>query len=691
MDADPGNPQIATIDSPIPAPVPPTVDYATRKEIPWRVYALRSLAWLAIALILILALRGGLSLRKWVFVTSQPIRFVFDDDRAVYWGLMASGPEGYLNQYDKMEPQIPETQDSNWIPWLDYAPFRLLVMTEWGKWQRTHFPPDADRNMTEQYQRSYDFNHPVLIFNTCMEAFAAICAFLLTRLWVIRSNGNKPLNHFDGVWQGAVAALLLWFNLDILLSAHAWIQWDSWAIPWYLGAALLASLDWWLMAGVALAIGAMFKGQQFAIAPIFIIWPLVQRRVGAALRWIIGLTFGIGLIVSPWMLTYLPAGPLAAARAEQQGQRVADYRPDLFAIPRHFDAPAAIWIAGMLLLAGALPWLARTLRDENPPIQNPTLHKIAASKWSWITAAGIIIFAATFWPFLARDNRQYWVLGLAGGATLAASALFLSPKKLPCILAATTGAALLSCMFLFHGSQGWLKCSFEFGPNHWPFLTMGTTSNIPALFSMRFGWPNDANEIAFTLPAIHAHWPAFLAANGWWPAVDFDVSEKRLFATIYAVFLILSGIAIGLQARRNDRRMLVALITPWIMFFLIPAQIHERYLIFASGASAICIGAGVGPALLGYSLTLFSAMIYMNRLLSMSNIDLDQFGQNLSNSLPKIFSPDAGHTMQQYLAATHPDIAWGIAVVALVFLYLSLAPSAGFRWREQTAAIDSGE
>ena len=176
--------------------------------------------------------------------------------------------------------------------------------------------------------------------------------FFLTRLWVVRSNRGKPANYFDGVWQGAVAAILLWFNFDMLLSGHAWIQWDSWAVPWYLCAALLASLEWWLCAGVALAIGGMFKGQQWAVAPIFFIWPLVQGKVGAALRWIIGMALGVGLIVSPWMLTYLPPGPLAAARAEQDGVRVSDYRIDLFAIPRKFDAPAAIWIAEMLIFAG---------------------------------------------------------------------------------------------------------------------------------------------------------------------------------------------------------------------------------------------------------------------------------------------------------------------------------------------------
>jgi hypothetical protein len=78
--------------------------------------------------------------------------------------------------------------------------------------------------------------------------------------------------------------------------------------------------------------------------------------------------------------------------------------------------------------------------------------------------------------------------------------------------------------------------------------------------------------------------------------------------------------------------------------------------------------------------------MFMNRLLDMDNVDLDRFGQNLSDSLPKIFSPDSGRTMLQYFAGTHPDIAWGITVVALVFLYLSLTPSAGFRFRKTTRA-----
>src|SRR5579864_5834531 len=93
----------------------------------WRTYAVCSLIWLLIAAILILSYREGVRLRRWTFDITDPIRYLDDIHRGCYWGLVASGPEGYLNQYDKMEDEKPEWQDSRWVPWLDYAPLRLLV------------------------------------------------------------------------------------------------------------------------------------------------------------------------------------------------------------------------------------------------------------------------------------------------------------------------------------------------------------------------------------------------------------------------------------------------------------------------------------------------------------------------------------------------------------------------------------
>jgi hypothetical protein len=640
----------------------------------WRVYAVRSLGWLFIAAVLALSLREGLRLRRWAFDIADPVRFSDDLDRGVYWGLVADGREGYLNQYDKMDPEVPEWQNNLWVPWLDYAPLRLLVMRQWGAWQRANHPPDPG-DLYSAWQRPYWFSAPVLRFNTVLEGIAAICAFFLTRLWVLRGSAGEEHGHFHGVWQGVVAALSIWFSLDILISAHAWFQWDSWIVPCYLGACLLASLDWWFAAGVAVAIGVNLKGQMLSIAPIFVIWPLVQGRYGGALRWICGMGFGMAAIASGWLISYIPPDRLADLRDIQANTAVSQYPPDLFAVPRVFDVPAAIWVGEMLLAAALVPWLLRVLMPAPAPPSSSPWKRILHSPWTWIAAAAIFIVAMAYWPWLLPQNRSSGYLGLLAGVALAASALLLRQRYLPYLLAAVAAGGLLCCIKLFHGGTGWWDCAITYGSGHWPYMVTGPASNVPAIFQLRFGWDREVDQIAFTLPAIHGHWPSFIAAKYWWPAAALDVTAKMLFNSIYGVMLVLSGIAIGLQARRNDRRMLVALVTPWIMFFLFPVQIQERYLLYASGAAACCIGDSVGMALLGFSLTLFSAIMHTIRLLDWHTADLTGLGQNLAAAFPRLFSPQSGQTILQYTQAMHPDMGWGILLVGMIFLYMSLTPS----------------
>jgi hypothetical protein len=635
--------------------------------------ASRTIIWLLIGAGLCVAFDAGIRVRRWAFDVADPIRFIDDTARGFYWGLNASGPEGYLNQYDKMDPEEPEWKNSLWVPWLDYGPLRLLVMREWAAWQRVRHPPDPNASLMDVWQRPYAFNAPVLFFNTTMEAFAAVCAFFLTRLWVIRASPTND-GHFLGVWQGIVAALLLWFSPDIIICAHAWFQWDAWAVPWYLCACLLASLDWWFAAGAAIAIGIMFKGQMLGIAPIFIIWPLVQGRFGAALRWIWGIAFGVAVITSGWLITYIPADRLLAARNIQSGMAVSQFPPDLFAIPRVFDMPAALWIFGMLIITASASRLLGVLMQAAAQREPARFKALVQSRWTWTVGVTLFIIAAVYWPWLLSRNRGTWYFGLLAGAVIAGAAFFLRKGK-RYVLATIFAGGLLSCIGLFHGSTAWWDCAFHYGSVHWPYLAIGPTSNIPALCESSFGWERGVDQIAFTLPALHGHWPTFISHGFFWPAFDWDITAKMFFNSIYGIMLVISGIAIGLQARRNDRRMLVALATPWIMFFLFPVQIQERYLLYAAGAAACCIGNSVGTALLGFVLTLSSAAMQLALLLDWSTSDLNAFGQNLSRAFPRLFSPECGQSLARFFRGLHPDMGWAIFLVGMVFLYLSLTPS----------------
>jgi hypothetical protein len=648
----------------------------------WKTYVLRALIWLCIGAAMWVCAVEGLRVRRWIYDAADPIRFVDDMRRGTFWGLHASGPEGYFNQYDKMDAQVPEWQDSRWAPWLDYSPLRLLVMREWGAWQWKHHPPKPGISLMDAWQRPYWFTAPVLRFNTVLEGFSALFAFLLTQHWVVRGTLAEKRGHFTGVWQGVAAALFIWFSPDMIVNAHAWPQWDTWVVPWYLCGCLLASLDWWFAAGVAIAIGVNFKGQMLPITPIFVIWPLVQGRVGAAVRWICGAGFCYSVIVSGWLLSYLPPDRLAVARSFEANHAVTDFPLNLFAIPRIFDVPAATWIAVMLIVVGVVPRLLRALVPKQLEGSESRLQAILRSRWTWIAMAAMFIIASVYWPWLLRQNRGSWYVGLMLACAVAAAGLLLRARLEPYLLAAVAGTGLFACIWLFHGDTAWWDCAVHYGSIHWPYLFTGPTSNVPAVFQLRFNWRREIDQIAFTLPALHVHWPAFMARRNWWPASDVDVSAKWLFNTIFGVMLLISGIAIGIQTRRNDRRALVAFVTPWIMFFLWPVQIQERYLLYGAAAAACCIGESIGAALLGLLLTLFSLMMPMKILLDWSYWwDLRALGNNLARAVPWLFSPDSGRTMRRYLDGTQPDIAWGILVLSLVFLYLSLTPS-----RSQTIA-----
>ncbi len=300
---------------------------------------------------------------------------------------------------------------------------------------------------------------------------------------------------------------------------------------------------------------------------------------------------------------------------------------------------------------------------------------VLRSRWAWISASVILIVAVVYWPWLLQRNHSIWCFGLLAGGTATASACC-SPAaaRVTCLQPLPVEASSPACGCFMEALAGGTA----------PFTTEAFIGRIftpappaisPPFFKFALAGRASIDQIAFTLPAIHGHWPSFISSRFWWPAADFDVTAKAMFNTIYGITLLLSGIAIGIQTRRNDRRALVAFVTPWIMFFLFPVQIQERYLLYAVGVAACCIGNSVGTALLGLLLTAFSVMMPMKILVDIGSSDLDQFGQNLSDAMPWLFSPDSGHTIQHYLDGTQPDIAWGILIIGLVFLYLSLTPS----------------
>ncbi|HEY7088417.1 MAG TPA: hypothetical protein VH518_10035 [Tepidisphaeraceae bacterium] len=286
--------------------MPPTAMHAslTRKD---RIISICLLAAVLAALIF------GIWLRKRIFDATAGSHFQGDVRSAWLWGESAMR-YGLLDYYElNINGGPPDTSRLT-----DYTPLRLALATAWTRWTHRHYPE------VNGWQDDYDFTFPMLTTNTIAELISS--AFIFLTIWVlVRRQRADQLGPFTGVWQALLGAMLFWFNPAVLWDGHCWPQWDVWLLPFFFAAVLLASVEWWLTAGIAIAVGAFLKGQILLAAPIFILWPICAGKFGALLKFVSGFALASALIALPWM------------------------RPSMAAI---------IWCGGIAALMIGLNWLA---------------------------------------------------------------------------------------------------------------------------------------------------------------------------------------------------------------------------------------------------------------------------------------------------------------------------------------------
>ncbi len=657
------------------------------------------------ALIVLVAFTEGLELRQWVFESTVPFRFFGDVRRGFKFGSRAE-KEGYIDLYDRVLAETAESYNE-----FDYAPLRLLAMKSWaGATLAKH--PDAT-----EWRPDYEFNAPSLRFNTGMEIVAAIGAFFLTRLWVIRRRRPPPFmghgllhdplsrwiarvvfrradpqpvtlhtplpapmpawrwvkakilrrpdpllpvvsfrhwlgapgQRFEGCTLGLIAALLLWFNPAMLLSAHGWQTWDMWIVPFYLWAVLAACLNWWFAAGMIIGTGALFKGQQWIVALIFILWPLFGLRPWAALRWIIGVFFAIACVTIIWMVTY---------PAEYQVTHVS--RNEFLASLRPTDAPllnmVAVWWIGVAVVAVALVSMR---------------HLLPRLRWWWWIGPTALALGRLLWQWLAVAPEGWTTWGIVAILCILTLAWILPLRHQGYILATTYATAALLCIPLFRASTGWFRIGWAYGSHHWEYMIMGLTSNIPGILAKRFGWqntptrtgqPSDLMTTAYTFEPNSVLWL--------WPSEAWEIKWKTVFAAIYGLTLVLCAWGASRHERRNDPRFLVAMVAPWVLMFTILGQIHERYLLFAAGCAVVMVAVNWGMVLLHWFMTAvtflmtFHVMLIANRWW--------QRGRT-PEAYAQIVEAESAAKWFRWIEATHPDLGWAVALCACVFLYMAIA------------------
>lgn len=281
---------------------------------------------LLLGLSIVVIFGTGIYLRQHTWRQTTHLRFQRDIVNGFYWGTqtLAEGHRfspnaksdswpvllrGYYGLYDRVADNAFEASY-----YLDYPPLRLLVMSIWAKEVRDKFPGAEDG--TPEYVE------PLLWVNTAFELITALAIFLLVRQGVRRASGATDLGWLHrlpletrGWTAGLLAASVTWLDPSLILDAHAWPQWDSWILPFYIFAALAALNRRWFGCGCLLALGAMLKGQLLFVAPFFVFWPLWQKRWERAGQVLAGFFFTFAIVVSPWILKGAASWAMVAGTA----------------------------------------------------------------------------------------------------------------------------------------------------------------------------------------------------------------------------------------------------------------------------------------------------------------------------------------------------------------------------------------
>jgi hypothetical protein len=435
---------------------------------------------------------------------------------------------------------------------------------------------------------------------------------------------------------GLVAATFVWFDPALLVDTHVWPQWDAWVLPPFLLAALLASLDWWLAAGLVLGAGGMFKGQLLLGSPVLILWPLLSLRWGAVGRLLAGFALMAGLVVSPWLVLngqppswsseplrwVVGVGIAAAIGATLSLCR----RPVLRAAGRLWRDSWAAWRDRRTAPADPAPDPQRPPHGDAPasPFVAPSVSLVGVGLFAAALLVAIVadtLLVVRRWPPDADLPRRW-----AAYLLLAVLVLpwLLRRRSLGMWAAAVMAVAIWGSAWLYHGDWSWKAVGFDYGARKFDDLAMsqGKGNNLGTLLQDGFGWNTHDVMFRFHLPdlagLLYAGRPA---APGWLhdlsldgSMVTLDVRESML--ALYGVGVLVAGVGAAVQDRRNDPRFLAAMVAPWLLMPNLLAQMKNRYELWGAVLSSMLVAISSGLGLLHVVVSLLAAAMIANQLLN---------------------------------------------------------------------------
>ncbi|MDB5328235.1 MAG: hypothetical protein JWM57_3804 [Phycisphaerales bacterium] len=483
--------------------------------------------------------------------------------------------------------------------------------------------------------------------------FVAMC-------WAMRR-----MNHRHRAWASAViVGLLIWFDPTLRMDGHVYPQWDSWLLPPYLAAVLLASFDCWLLAGMMMGIGMMFKGQFLIGAPVLLIWPLAGLRWGAAARLITGFALMAGLLLSPWIVL--------------DGRAISGAQPSVYWIVA-LGCVSAIGILATMLHGDLAQWAAMLRPIGRAFMRRLPFHKprpaadqdssrpvigLQAMAVSTTLMSGLLLAIIALWRSWPMDTSPawYWLIALIGLLLVAPSAI--PQRSFVPWSAAVIAASLWLSPWLFHNDWSWETVGYEYGTKKFDNAAMGRGSNgnLPGIMHQRFNWNTHDPAITLPLPNLASllylgqakesvpQWMHALGISG----AGLTLDMKQAMLALYFVMVILCGIAAAAHSRRHDPRFLAAVAAPWVLMPNLLCQMMSRYHLWGAVLSAMLIGIRPELGVLYALLTALAAGMIFDALL-----------YDDPTRSPQLFD---------LMSRLSPDSGWIMLMAAAVVLFLARTP-----------------
>jgi hypothetical protein len=628
-------------------------------------------------------------------LTFSTFRHRWHDLRPVYGQIF----HGWIATYDNLVRDVSPDDYQ-----MDYPPLRSLVMTLWA-WKvkaqfpnLNQFPQNADALITPG-NATPEIVRPLLMCNMFFEAVSAVAIFFLVLIWVGRDDRNNiataswrsrwgdpmllapaillgiftllaPYIRFDSAifnvstslidqrvtvlswWLflilrftsvvalarflpapfravvcALVAATLAWINPASILDSFGWPQWEAWLLPFFLVSAVLVSLDWWLTAGLVLGVGCMFKGQLLFLCPVMILAPLFAGWPIRFLRIATGLTAAAGIVAWPWLVNtpHIKAYIFSALFAAALVCLLTFFRQS---IRRELSRLSPRNLRNRRLSRSLIP---PVIPEETP--------------WLLWVLVSLCLFTAIYLPLMIyrHQDPSLHICTILLLLVILVIPWFLPRRRFAAFLLLILSASLWLAAFSLNGSFSWWQVGFVYGTQKHQDMQLGaqSLSNLSSILSQRYNWNLHDAVGTFHLPFV---------------TTPVDVDLQAFMATILGITLVVCSAAAAIHLRRRDKKFLVALLAPCILFVTMLTQMAARYTMFAAVVSAVLVGVSVGMSLLQLLLVVISCAMLGNQLLG-----------TFPDTAPMTFS---------ITRPTYPDSGWLTMLLAAVIFISVLIPSA---------------